>query len=55
MEIVEKHKSPMARQIHDGVELQASKADIIMNSKAEWNHSKIPRIMVEVGEEEETD
>ena len=34
MEVVEKHKSPMARQIHEGVELEASRADIIMNSKS---------------------
>ena len=30
-------------------------AEIILNSKAEWNHSKIPRIRIEVGEETEED
>ena len=35
MKVVEKHQSPMARQIHEGVELETSKAEIIMNSKSE--------------------
>ena len=55
MKVVEKHVSPISRQIHEGVELESSKADIILNSKSEWNHSKIPRIMIEVGEEVESD
>ena len=27
----------------------------MLNSKTEWNHSKIPRIMIEVGEDIEED
>ena len=37
------------------MELELNAADIILNSKAEWNHSKIPRIIIEVGEEREED
>ena len=55
MEVVERHRSPMSRQIHEGVELEACKAQIVMNSKSEWNHSKIPRIVIEVGEDMEQD
>ena len=55
MNIIEKHKSPLNRQIHEGVELELNRADIVLNSKSEWNHSKIPRITIEVGEEIEED
>ena len=55
MTVVERHRSPLTRQIQEGVELECSKAKIIMNSKSEWNHSRIPRIMIEVGEEIEGD
>ena len=55
MEIKEKHRSPLTRQIHEGVELETNGASIIMNSKSEWNHCRIPRVVVEVGEEIEED
>ena len=55
MKVVERHKSPLSRQIHEGVELEMNSAGIILNSKSEWNHSKIPRIRIEVGEETEED
>ena len=55
MEVVERHQSPMSRQIHEGVELETCKAQVVMNSKSEWNGSKIPRIMIEVGEDIEQD
>ena len=55
MRVIERHKSPLNRQIHEGIELEMNTAQIILNSKAEWNHSKIPRIMIEVGEEREED
>ena len=48
MEIVESHRSPLNRQVHKGVELDINGADIIMNSKSEWNHCRIPRIVIEV-------
>ena len=55
MEIVEGHRSPLNRQIHEGVELDTNAADIVMNSKAEWNHCRIPRVVIEVGDEVEED
>ena len=55
MEIIEGHRSPLNRQIHEGVELYTNAASIIMNSKSEWGNSKIPRIVIEMGEEIEED
>ena len=59
MKIVKGHRSPLTRQIHEAVEIQYSKADIVMNSKGEWNGAKIPRVVIEVGkdilEEDEVD
>ena len=49
LRIVERHKSPLSRQVHEGVELELNKADVIMNSKTEWNNSKMPRIVIEAG------
>ena len=53
--MVESHRSALNRQIHEGVELETNKADIILNSKSERNHCRIPRIMIEVGDEVEED
>ena len=44
-------RKPLQRQIREGVELEMSDAKHILNSKAEWNHSRIPRIVIETGEE----
>ena len=55
MEIVETHRSPLNRQVHEGVELDTNGADVILNSKSEWNHCRIPRIVIEVGDEVEED
>ena len=55
MKVVERHRSPLTRQIHEGVELEMNKAEIVLNSKSEWKHAKIPRIVIEVGEEREED
>ena len=43
-------RKPLARQIREGVELEMSQATIVMNSKSEWNNSRIPRIIIETGE-----
>ena len=45
------YKKPLARQIREGVEIEMSGA-VLMNSKSEWNGSKIPRIVIEAGEEQ---
>ena len=55
MAVIEKHRSPLNRQIHEGVELEMNGAGVILNSKSECNHSKIPRIVIEVGAEREED
>ena len=55
MEVMEKHRSALTRQVQEGVELEMNMADLIMNSKSEWNYSRIPRIFVELGEEIEVD
>ena len=44
-------KKPLARQIREGVEIELSRG-ILMNSKSEWNNPKIPRIVIESGEEQ---
>ena len=55
MKILRSHKTPLTRQVHEGVEINSSKADIIMNSKGEWNGSRIPRVVIEVGEKIQDD
>ena len=55
MKVIEKHKSPLTRQVHEGVEIETNGADIILNSKSEWNGSRLPRIVIECGEELEED
>ena len=51
MKVIRSHKSPMTRQVHESIEIEHSKANIIMNSKGEWNGSRIPRVVVEVADE----
>ena len=48
-------KKPIQRHIMEGVELEMSRAGTILNSKSEWNHSKIPRIIIETGEDQTED
>ena len=58
MKVLRSHRAPLSRQIQEGVEIENSTAKIIMNSKGEWNGSRIPRVVIEVGEklhEEEND
>ena len=47
-------KRPLARQIKEGVEIEMSR-NTLMNSKSEWNNSKIPRIVIEAGENQSED
>ena len=46
MKVVETHRSPLSRQIHEGVEIETNSAEIVMNSKAEWNQSRLPKIIL---------
>ena len=50
MKVIKSHRTPLSRQVQESIEIEYSKADIVMNSKGEWNGSRIPRIVVEVGE-----
>ena len=49
MKIVATYRTPLARQVGEAVHIQESKAEICMNSKAEYNGVRIPRVVVEVG------
>ena len=55
MKVVETHRTPLSRQVHEGVAIETNTADIIMNSKTEWNQLRLPRIVIEdLVEEEES-
>ena len=47
MKVERSHRTPMSRQIEEGVENLHCKADIVMNAQGEWNGSKLPRLLVE--------
>ena len=47
MKVLETHKKPMDRQIHEGVALELTNVDMLLNSKAEWHGSRLPRIVIE--------
>ena len=55
MKVVRKHRTPLNRQVDEGVEIALCKADIVINSKGEWNGSKLPRMIVERGDQVEVD
>ena len=50
MKVVRSHRTPLTRQIHESVEIENSSSQILMNSKGEYNGSRIPRIVIEVGD-----
>ena len=54
MRVEKSFKKPLARQIREGVEIEMSQATLL-NSKSEWNNSRIPRIIVEEGEQQVED
>ena len=49
MRVVRAHKKAVTRQVHEATLIDCSKAHVIMNSKSEYNGSRIPRIRMEVG------
>ena len=49
MKVVESHRSPLSRQVQEGVEIETNGAEVLMNSKSEWNQSRLPRIIIEAG------
>ena len=54
MKIERGFKKALARQISEGVEIKMSRGTLL-NSKSEWNNSKIPRIVIEEGERQRED
>ena len=55
MKVQKTHRTPLCRQIAEGVEINLCQADVILNSKGEWNGSRLPRMLVERGEQVELD
>ena len=55
MKVIRGHRTPLTRQIHESVAIENSSAEKLMNSKGEYNGSKIPRIVIEVGDQVETE
>ena len=55
MKVEKIHRTPLVRQVSEGVEIARCQADIVMNSKGEWNGSKLPRMVIDRGEKVELD
>ena len=49
MKVDKSHRSPLTRQVEEAVSIEIRKLDNLMNSKTEYNGSRIPRIRIEVG------
>ena len=54
MKIEKGFKKALARQISEGVAIEMCEG-ALLNSKAEWNHARIPRIVIEEGEKQVED
>ena len=49
MTIMKSYKKAIERQIAEAVNIEMTEADIIMNSRSEWNGSRLPRVIIGVG------
>ena len=49
MTVLKSHRRALQRQISEAVQIQLCKSKYIMNSKSEWNGTRLPRVIVEVG------
>ena len=49
MTIMKNYKKAIERQIAEAVNIEMTEADIIMNSRSEWNGSRLPRVIIGVG------
>ena len=47
MKVKKVHRTPLVRHVAEGVEIVSCKADLEMNSKGQWNGSKLPRMVIE--------
>ena len=54
MKIEKGFRKALARQIREGVEIEMCEGTLL-NSKSEWNNSRIPRIIIEEGERQVED
>ena len=50
MKVLGRYKTALQRQVAEAVFIDNNQADIIMNSKGEWNGSKLPRVVLEIGD-----
>ena len=49
MTLTKTHRTALQRQMQEALNIENSRADLVLNKKSEWNGSKIPRLRVEVG------
>ena len=49
MKVLRKPKTPLERQILEGVLIEEEKLEEILNSKSEYGHNVVPRVRIEVG------
>ena len=49
-EILKTFRSALECQIYKVVMMGDNKIDHVLNSKTEWNHPRIPRVVVEIGD-----
>ena len=54
MKVERGFRKALARQISEGVAIEMSEGELL-NSKSEWNNSRIPRIIIEEGERQTED
>ena len=52
MKIMKVHQRPLKRQVHEAVLIENAKVDVVMNSKAEFSRCYIPRLVVEVEDQD---
>ena len=55
MKVIKSHRTPLMRQVAEGVEIATCQAEVVMNSKGEWNGSRLPRMVIERGEKIDLD
>ena len=50
MRVVQSHKRAVTCQVQEATMIDRSKANVILNSKSEYNGARLPRIRMEVGD-----
>ena len=49
MKVLRRHKAPLGHQVQEAVEIEHSKAQVLLNRKGEFNGARVPRVTIEVG------